>query len=299
MTCEELKTFAKEVAEPKMAELLANANTPDFLRCIAKMRIEVLDCRNCGADYHIIADGYTCNEGQIYAGRHCDRWYQDEEVEEGLAWLKQSVLLAEGTVTVWNEAEQTTLQVQLYDIARFAPLFPALNLLNGIPCRSDYLPILEMLAKDDEGNEKVFDDTFDLACTVEEALNELKNAMPDGEIFLSGAELHCKFKVTSKDTKTFIFGLSPNGLLRCRESTDLLWHPVRENIESIRAGDFYLVQSVMLEIHKAWFDAKEVEMASLGTSQYVVSSHTTGEVFVAKDLRPDAAQVIRKLLENR
>lgn len=151
MTCDELKTFAKEVAEPKMAELLANAKTPDFLRCVAKMQIEVLDCRSCGKDYRIIVNGFTCRDGKVFAETLCDLAFDEEEAKEQMEWLGECAFLKEGTVTVWDALEEVTLEVKFYNAGKYLSLFPALTWLATTPMwvQSQYLPILEAAAKAD------------------------------------------------------------------------------------------------------------------------------------------------------
>lgn len=150
MTQEELRAFAKEVAEPKMAALMAKTKCPDFLRCVETLRIEALDCRSIGIDYHVVATGFTCNAGKVYAGTICDIWFEENDMVAEMGWLRSSALLFEGTITVVHQLETATLQVKPYNITKYIGLFPELMYLADVPVISNHLEFLQEMAKRDE-----------------------------------------------------------------------------------------------------------------------------------------------------
>lgn len=155
MTNQELKAFKQNVADPRLEKLSRHIIPGGFFRCIKSVQIVELDPRNIGADLHIRVEGFTCNDRKVYAGEFCDRWLEDAEASQTLAWLNQCVFLAEGTISVVSELNETTLATKPYCINRYAALFPSLQYFAKIPIQSDLLAFLEKAAKKTKCEEKV------------------------------------------------------------------------------------------------------------------------------------------------
>jgi hypothetical protein len=143
MTNQELKAFKQNIADPRLEELSKHIIPGGLLRCIKSVQIVELDPRNVGADLHIRVEGFTCNDRKVYAGVFCDRWLEDDEASEALAWLNQCVFLAEGTISVESELNETTLATKPYCINRYTALFPSLQHFAEVPIQSDLMEFLE------------------------------------------------------------------------------------------------------------------------------------------------------------
>ena len=154
MTNQELKAFKQNVAEPRLEELLKHIIPDGLLRYIKSVQIVELDPRNVGADLHIRVEGFTCNDRKVYAGVFCDRWLEDDEASEALAWLNQCVFLAEGTISVESELNETTLVTKPYCINRYAALFPSLQHFAEVPILSDLMEFLEKAVEETKCEEK-------------------------------------------------------------------------------------------------------------------------------------------------
>lgn len=143
MNYQELQDFYKNVAGPRMKEILEKTEIPDGLRCIDSLEIQFLDGRSCGVDYRIMAEGLECKDGQVR------KFFYDEvdvSVGEFSHFFRDSLLICDGNLEVFDEIWETQLSTKIWNLDRSIQFFAQLEPLNGLKKVEDYLPYLKMQA---------------------------------------------------------------------------------------------------------------------------------------------------------
>ena len=117
MTNHEMKAFKKQIADPKMAEILANASVPNDVCYIDRMELYFYDGRSCGCDNHFVAKGFLFIDGK-YQPYTCSEY--DVELNEFLNDLKECVFISSGVLFIKDEIEEITITTTLLNFARCA-----------------------------------------------------------------------------------------------------------------------------------------------------------------------------------
>lgn len=129
MTNREMKAFKEQVADHKMAEILANTRVPDGVRYIDRMELYFYDGRSCGCDNHFVASGFTVIDGERVS---CTSSADDIELADFLKANKECVFISSGVLFIKDDIEEITITTTLLNFARCAKIITQMANVPGI-----------------------------------------------------------------------------------------------------------------------------------------------------------------------
>lgn len=143
MKYEELKTFKKAVAEPRMKQIFANTEIPKGMVYINELGVSFLDGRSCGFETRIVASGYEYKDGKV-----CEYCYDELDVsfDEFVRLHKNAVFSADGDFKVEDELDNLSVRTNIGNHSRCAVLFPDLTVAKELNIESRSLEGLKMEA---------------------------------------------------------------------------------------------------------------------------------------------------------
>lgn len=142
MNYSELMEFREQVAEPRLQSLLDATVIPEGVCCIDCLEIGFLDGRSCGVDYHILASGLICHNGQI------ERYNFDEydvSVSEFVDVHKDCVFISEGVLCLEDEVSEFEVHTKIRNMSMFVSILPPeYEQTKGLDVKNDFLPYVKM-----------------------------------------------------------------------------------------------------------------------------------------------------------
>ena len=142
MNYDELMKFREQVAEPRLQSLLDETVVSEGLCCIDNLEICFLDGRSCGTDYHIMASGLICHNGQI------ERYGFDEydvSVSEFVDMHKDCVFISDGVLCLEDEVSEFEVHTKIRNMSMFVSILPPeYEQTKGLDVKNDFLPYVKM-----------------------------------------------------------------------------------------------------------------------------------------------------------
>ena len=142
MTPEEIRKFKREVAEPRIQQLLSTISIPEGFCCINNLEMSFWDGRSYGADTQFIASGLKKENGVIVE-------YAFEEINITCAEFvdahKDSIFLADGDLKIYDQLDNLTLTTDIRNLCyRCVEIFPELADCRNLNIQTSDLEFLKM-----------------------------------------------------------------------------------------------------------------------------------------------------------
>jgi len=141
MHTRDLEWFRDNIAQPRMQQLFANTHIPDGFCCIDSLEIFYYDGRSCGTDSEVKASGYVYQNGRVerYTFAQCDM-----PLAAFAELHKDSIFISDGSLTIWNELEETEMKSRIRNLAFCSKLFPELSELTNLHIAFNCIEYLKM-----------------------------------------------------------------------------------------------------------------------------------------------------------
>ncbi len=141
MLTREIESFRQEIADPRIKELLEITEIPDGMCCIDNLDISLLDGRSCGIEYSIMASGYYYNNGTV------QKYLYDEldvPVSKFAELHKDCVFIAEGTLSVWNDLDETDITSKICHLNSCSKMYAELAEASSLDIRRRCFEYIKM-----------------------------------------------------------------------------------------------------------------------------------------------------------
>lgn len=156
MTPEEIQKFKRDVADPRMKQLLANVTVPEGFCCINNLEMSFWDGRSYGAATQFIATGLQKQNGSITE-------YVFDEIDISCADFvdlhKNCVFISDGSLKIYDQLDNLTLTTDIGNLSyRCIDIFPELSdcsrLVLGPSSKLEFLKMKELFAEEAGLNQK-------------------------------------------------------------------------------------------------------------------------------------------------
>lgn len=142
MTPEEIRKFKREVAEPRIQQLLSTISIPEGFCCINNLEMSFWDGRSYGVSTEFIASGLQKRNGVITKYDFKD---YDISCAEFVEAHKDCVFLSHSRLKIYDQLDNLTLVTDIGNLpCRCVEIFPELADCCGLKIQTSELEFLKM-----------------------------------------------------------------------------------------------------------------------------------------------------------